>query len=67
MKATNESIQNLMSVPIEGTNITPCEKVYIEFSQAFNRFIKIFHNSSKTLKEEMKKHLIFDSELIIEN
>jgi len=29
--------------------------------------LKIFNNSSKTLKDEMKKHLIFDSDLIIEN
>lgn len=56
-----------MSLPPEGQGKTPCEKIHIEFSVAFERYIKIFNNSSKTLKDEMKKHLIFDSDLIIEN
>lgn len=66
MKITNESIQNLYSVPIEGTNETPCEKIYVEFTSAFDKYCKVFNNSSNNLKEELKKHLIFDSELIIE-
>lgn len=67
MKATNESIQNIMSVAHDGYNHTPCEKIYIEFSAAFEKCIKVFNNSSSNIKEELKKHLIFDSELIIEN
>lgn len=66
MKSSNESVQNLMSMPIEGESQTPCEKIYIEFQQAYERYIQIFSNSSKNLKEELKKHLIFESELIVE-
>jgi len=67
MKATNESIQNIMSVPAEGQTSTSCEKIWIEFQVAFDKYVKVFNNSSSNLKEELKKHLIFDSELIIEN
>ena len=54
-------------VPTDGQNSTPCEKIFIDFHSAFDKYIKVFNNSSSNLKEELKKHLIFDSELLIEN
>mmetsp|Transcript_12500 Transcript_12500/g.12267 ORF Transcript_12500/g.12267 Transcript_12500/m.12267 type:complete len:345 (+) Transcript_12500:11-1045(+) len=55
-----------MMLPVEGEVLTPCQKVYLEFGVAYEKYLEIFNNSSKTLKEEMKKHLIFDSDLLLE-
>ena len=65
MKTTNEPVQNLMSLPIENETKSPCQKVFIEYTVAFEKFLTVFKNGSLQLKEELKKHLIFDSELFI--
>jgi hypothetical protein len=42
MKSTNESIQNLMGLPAEGETHTPCQRIYIEYSRAYDKFVNIF-------------------------
>lgn len=40
--------------------------MYLEYNHAYDKYLSVFNNASTTLKEELKKHLIFDSELMIE-
>jgi len=44
---------------------TPCEKIYMDFATAFQKCSEVFWNASGSLKEEIKKHLVFDSELTL--
>jgi hypothetical protein len=37
--------------------------VGFEFSTAYAKYNEVFYNASPTIKEEMKKHLIYDSDL----
>jgi len=39
MKSTNEPISNLLALPAEGEAHTPCEKIFIEFSLAYERYV----------------------------
>ena len=56
MKSTNESIPNLLS--------TDNQSLYLDFDSAHIKFQDIFQNSSPHLKLDMKKHLVFESDIL---
>lgn len=66
IKSSNESVNHLMALPTDTNNKTASEKVYIDFASAYEKYLNILNNSSNTLKVELKKQLIYNSEILIE-
>ena len=56
-----------MSLSATPEGETPCQKLYIELSQAYAKYFQVFQNSSHMLKEELKKYLVFECCILNDN